>query len=111
MVGRINWMRRSVGEIGRGRGDGVIAEPASSETENWYLVRGFMRGASSETENRFPIRGPFVRGLERGGESVGHPRPRARRRVGGPGQGRGLANSCLLALIFKGFKQLALALA
>ena len=57
VLGRINWTRRSVGEIGRDRGNGVIAEPALSETENRHLVRGFTRGASGETENWFPVRG------------------------------------------------------
>ena len=30
----------------------LFVEPASSETENRYFVRGFMRGASGESENR-----------------------------------------------------------
>ena len=30
----------------------LFAEPASSESENRYFVRGFMRGASGESENR-----------------------------------------------------------
>ena len=38
VVGRINWTRRSIGEIGRGRGDGVIVELASSEIENRHLI-------------------------------------------------------------------------
>jgi len=38
VVGLINWMRRSIGEINRGRGDGVIAELVSSEIENRHLI-------------------------------------------------------------------------
>ena len=65
----------------------IIAEPASSETENRHLIRGFTRGASGETENQFPVEAsharprarrrfdrpsrPPVRGLVRGGELVG----------------------------------------
>ena len=41
-----------VREVGRGGGDEVVAEPASSELENRYFVRGFTRGASGESENR-----------------------------------------------------------
>ena len=67
-------MGHPVREIGQGGGDGVDAEPASSESvtessseaswrgassesENWYLVRGLLGGASGEAENRYLVRG------------------------------------------------------
>ena len=75
----------------------MVAEPASSEAENRYLIRGLTGGASSEAENRYLVRGLtggasgeaenryLVRGLAgwglmrgglgRGGELVPHPRP------------------------------------
>ena len=43
---------RFVREVGRGGGDEVVAEPASSESKNRYFVRGFTCGASGESENR-----------------------------------------------------------
>ena len=53
------WLNASVGcdvPVGQS-GDGVDAEPASSEAENRYLVRGLSGGASGEAENRYLIRG------------------------------------------------------
>ena len=70
VVERVGWMRHPIREIGQGGGDGVDAEPASSEAENRYLVQGLSGGASGEAENRY-----LVRGLGRGGELVPRPRP------------------------------------
>ena len=44
--------RRFVREVGRDGGNEVVAEPTSSESENRYFVRGFMRGASGESKNQ-----------------------------------------------------------
>ena len=38
----------------------MVAEPASSEAENRYLVRGLTGGASSEAENRYLVQGLVV---------------------------------------------------
>ena len=86
----------------------MAAEPASSEAENRYLVRGLTRGASSEAENRH-----LVRGLTGGNSSEGASGEAESWylirglavRASGESENRARPHGCLLALIFARSKQ------